>query len=478
MFKLKQPIFIVLILILVFYISGNIKGVYSDVAVKNYIKGKFYELNDNGAWSWFMDERAIVDREVLIVGSVRAAGAFKDKNKNGWGNIELSVFDLKNNKKKNIVLHKNLEQDDHCSPSLLVLPDGRYLAAYSKHSQEPKIYYRISKNPYNPFEWSPVVDQITPGKKTDWGGDNVTYCNLLRLSAKNNRLYLFHRGVGQDPNHLFSDNLGEAWSYGGRLYIGRDGYSPYTKYVSNGLDKIHFVATEDHPRKFNNSLYHGFIKNNEIYSSDGEIIGPLAASFNTTIDVTDLTQIYKGSSNAVAWITNIQLDSKDRPVVLFTVKVGDAGLPKGKGGMDHRFHYAKWNGKKWNEHEIAYAGSRLYPGEEDYTGLGAVDPQSTNTIYISTNADPVTGKPLISRTDGLRHHEIFRGVTSDNGKNWKWSAVTINSNVDNLRPIVPTYTDKKTILVWMRGIYKANRGEWTTKVVASILSPEDFKTVS
>ena len=50
--------------------------------------------NDNGAWSWFMDERVIVDNGRLIVGSVRAVGRFEDRTNAGWGNVELSVLDL------------------------------------------------------------------------------------------------------------------------------------------------------------------------------------------------------------------------------------------------------------------------------------------------------------------------------------------------------------------------------------------------
>ena len=53
------------------------------------------QLTDNGAWSWFMDPRAIVDRGRLIVGSVRANGRFADTNLPGWGNVELTILDLK-----------------------------------------------------------------------------------------------------------------------------------------------------------------------------------------------------------------------------------------------------------------------------------------------------------------------------------------------------------------------------------------------
>jgi len=137
--------------------------------------------------------------------------------------------------------------------------------------------------------------------------------------------------------------------------------------------------------------------------------------------------------------------------------------------MDHRFDYGRWDGSAWRVHEIAYAGRRLYAGEDDYTGLAALDPRNPNVVYISTDADPVTGAPLVSRADGQRHRELYRGTTGDFGATWQWEPITANSDADNLRPIVPKWTDPRTALVWMRGTYKNNHGEWTTKVVASIL---------
>ena len=77
--------------------------------------------------------------------------------------------------------------------------------------------------------------------------------------------------------------------------------------------------------------------------------------------------------------------------------------------------------------------------------------------------------PLVSRADGQRHRELYRGTTADFGATWQWEPITANSDADNLRPIVPKWTDPRTALVWMRGTYKNNHGEWTTKVVATIL---------
>jgi hypothetical protein len=446
----------------------------TDPTGTNYVRGHFHELNDNGAWSWFMDERAIVDSGRLIVGSVRANGTFRDNTNPGWGNVELAVLDLASGDRRAVVLHEKLEQDDHDCPGLLVLPDGRYLAAYSKHNQEPRVYFRISTRPHDPFAWAQETELVTPGVKGNSGNDSFTYCNPLRLAGETGRIYLFHRGVGKDPNYLVSDDNGRSWTYGGKLCISRHAYSSYAKYASNGRDTIHFVATEDHPRNFDNSLYHGFIRGGKIFGSDGKLIAPLAASSNTTVRVTDLTRLYQGGPTKVAWMTDFHLDARGRPVVLFTTQRDGAGLPRGQGGMDHRFHYARWDGKRWVEHEIGYAGKRLYAGEDDYTGLGAIDPQHTSVVYLSSDAEPNTGRPLISAADGERHHEIFRGETRDGGATWRWTPITANSTVDNLRPIVPVWNDSRTILVWMRGTYRNNRGEWTTKVVATVLKRSDF----
>src|SRR5215831_10539347 len=97
----------------------------SDTYGANYVAGKLVELNDNGAWSWFMDPRAIIDRGQLIVGSVRAVGKYQQNMDDPrWGNVEVAVYDITTGKAATTVLHQHLEQDDHDAPAFLVRPDG------------------------------------------------------------------------------------------------------------------------------------------------------------------------------------------------------------------------------------------------------------------------------------------------------------------------------------------------------------------
>ena len=237
----------------------------------------------------------------------------------------------------------------------------------------------------------------------------------------------------------------------------------------DGAGTIHFVATEDHPRNYDNSIYHGFIRDGNVHFSDGKLLGKVSTSTDVEIKAWDLTKVFQGDPDNVGWVIDLELDAKRRPYAVFSVQKDGRGLPPRQGGMDHRFHYARWDGAAWRVHQIAFAGTRLYSHEDDYTGLAALDPNDPDVLYISTDADPVTGAPLVSKADGMRHREIFRGVTPDAGATWKWEPVTANSDADNLRPLVPKWSDPRTALVWMRGTYRHNRGEWNTKVVALIL---------
>src|SRR5438034_9406661 len=120
----------------------------------DYVAGHLIQLNDNGAWSWFMDERAIVDDGQLILGSVRAVGDYRNDRDPDWGNVEVSVYDLASGIARHTVLHRHLQQDDHASPAFLALPDGRYLAMYSQHGVERRIYYRLSEAAHL-LRWGP-----------------------------------------------------------------------------------------------------------------------------------------------------------------------------------------------------------------------------------------------------------------------------------------------------------------------------------
>jgi len=414
-----------------------------------------FTINDDGGWCWFEDERVIVDGDRLIVGSV-ASGAH-DRARQGA--VEVTRYDLKSGRVSTFTLHRPetpAEQrqwyDDHNSPAFLLRPDGRILAMYAKHGSEAKIYYRISSRPHDTSAWD-AERVFVPSPSS-----RVTYSNLHFLARENGgkgRIYDFYRGFDNSykPSWMRSDDFGETWA-AGKVFIdvpAKFRHRPYVKYASNGTDTVHIAYTEGHPRNFDNSIYHIFYRAGQLYRSGGTAI----RSFEEGLKAPEEgTRIFRGDPNNVGWTSDLHLDRQGRPYLAFSVQKDSAGLPDGKAGEDLRYHYARWNGKVWEEHEIAYAGHKLYPGEDDYTGNISLDPQDPNTVFISTNADPVTGKPLQSKADGQRHWEIYRGASRD-GAHWTWTPVTRDSAADNIRPIVPIRKEGARILLWLQGKMRA-----------------------
>jgi hypothetical protein len=403
-------------------------------------------LNDDGGWCWFQDERALVVAGKLIVGTI-ASGSRDPTRK---GNVEATSLDLATGAVERFVLHERLQLDDHDSPAFLVRSDGRLLAMYSKHGGENRIYYRVSERPGNATQWR--EEQVfTPSASS-----RVTYSNLFRLPAENGgrgRLYNFFRGYNDSfkPSWMISDDDGETWIARG-LWIdfpSAANHRPYVKYASNGRDTIHFAFTEGHPRDFDNSVYHAIYREGAYHRSDGARI---KAVVDGPILPKEATRIFTGDRDNVAWVSDLHLDPAGRPVLVYSVQKNAAGLGPAHpdAGKDHRYRYAVWDGTHWRDHEIAFAGTRLYPGEDDYTGNACLDPRDPCVVYASSNVDIGSGAPHASG-----RYEIHRGVASDWGESWTWTPVTVNSHADNLRPVVPGGDFTGEVVLWLRGEYRS-----------------------
>src|SRR3989304_1781479 len=117
-------------------------------------------FNDNGAWSWFEDERAIVDavNGKILVSSVGNASGSGGSARSG--DIDLATLDLAGMSVSPFLLHDALQADDHNSAALLIPPDGRHLAMYGMHvaggEAGQQSYYRISANPGDASSWGAI----------------------------------------------------------------------------------------------------------------------------------------------------------------------------------------------------------------------------------------------------------------------------------------------------------------------------------
>ena len=416
-------------------------------------------LKENGGWCWFQSQRAVgVDSKVFFT-------SIAGDNHGDWdgGDLVATAYDTKSGKIQNYKLHAKFNRDDHAVAGLTLIEDGRLLAVYGKHGNDPLQRWRMTVKPGDITEWT--------DEQTFDVGASYTYSNVYQLPTENNRIYNFHRGRGFNPNCSISDDGGASWRYGWRLlqwtredlkgdprYTGLDGTRPYVCYASNGHDAIHLVLSDDHPRAYDNSIYHGYYKAGKLHASDGRPLGS-PASDRSSLTPRDFTEVFRGDADHVAWGCDIEVDNSGHPYVAFSVQVdgGEQRNQRAKGGLDHRYYYGRWDGNQWHVHPIARAGTKLYAGEDDYTGLVALDPHDPNTVVISTNANPDTGEPLISSADASRHWELFQGSTSNGGASWQWSALTSNSREDQLRPVIPDLPGEDRVILWTRGKLRSYR---------------------
>lgn len=422
---------------------------------RDLVVGNLIQFNDNGAWCWFQDERAVVDtqRGKIIVGSVAS-----DNGRGGGpreGDVEVSIFDLATGTSQIYTLKSGdshpsvFYADDHNAPGLLILPNGHYLAIYAGHNTEKISYWRIfdgtNWTPEQSFDWNSNI----PG-----GADfNTTYSNPHYMAAEGGRIYNFARGHFHGSQNLItSDDLGQTWTYRGVLATNQNvGYvNGYFQFWGNNNDRIDFVCTEYHPDNFNTSIYHGYIMNRMSFRSDGTLVdsvlydqwAPKSPDF-TPVFVAG-TVMPPGQTNTRCWSADVVRYDDGIVAVLFTTRVNDR--TDNDPDPDHAFFYARWDGNQWSCTYLGKAGKMLYSTQKDYTGLGALSPDDPNTIFISTPIDPRTGTNLTA-------HEIFKGTTTNHGTTWTWTPVTWKSVRDNLRPIMPKWDKNNRVLLWWRGDY-------------------------
>jgi hypothetical protein len=422
---------------------------------RDLVSGNLIQFNDNGCWTWYVDERALVDPDAkrVIVGCVEngngVGGVARD------GNISATFFDLQSRTVSKTTLKYALTSfgggDDHNAPGMTRLPGGKYLAFYTGHNADQHSYYSV----YDPITgWGPDTD-------FDWstqpGGDdfNTSYSHPYYLSAED-ITYNFSRGNGKSPNFLYSTNLGATWTYGGQLTTNDNiGYvNGYFKFWGNGVDRIDFLCTEYHPRDFNNSIYHGYISNHMSFRDDGTVMDTNIFDKLDLPQPQDFTPVFTagtvdpaGQTNYRCWNDDICRYSDGTITCIISTRLNnnvngsDANI-----NPDHAFFYCRYDGTHWSHTYLCKAGTKLYSSEADYVGLGSVDPSDPNIIYISTTYDP--------RTDTLLgNHEIWKGVSTNNGAGFNWTQITRDSDQENFRPIVPAWDRDHTALLWFRGTY-------------------------
>lgn len=377
---------------------------------------RFTSFTHDGAWCWFSDPRAL-----FYEGDHRRVYA-------GWvssqGDIVVGYYDLDTGAIQSEVLAERFQADDHNHPSLLVGPDGRLHVYFSKHATGEPILMVQSARPEEISSWEPTDTlDLNNTRRYEGYSDTYTYSHPVYLAAEQKH-YLFWRGSDFKPNMSISADGGESWSKSKIFILPPRKYRdrrPYLKVASNGTNTIHFAFTQGHPRRESaNSIYYMRYRRGQYQRADGSIIrgqGPEA----DPVRPTEADLVYDASQPGAskAWVWDVAYDgSTGHPVIVYARFPDDS---------THIYSYARWNGSRWENHELLDAGP-WFPEtpngetepEPNYSGGISLDHEEPDIVYLSRQKNGT--------------FEIEKWETPDNGATWDKTPVTRHSSNDNVRP--------------------------------------------
>ncbi len=399
-----------------------------------------YELTDEGAWCWFADPRSIAYKneegtlDFSIIGYIDV-----------HGNIKATQVNNLTNTVEEVLIRSNIQPDDHNNPTFLVLPDERIIVFYSRHTDEPCFWYRVTKKP---------GDLTTLGaEKCLNTANNTTYPSPFLMKNDPDNIYLCWRGIEWHPTiaklSLPDENGDLHFTYGPYQMVRSKGDSanirPYAKYASNGVDKIYVTYTTGHPdNEQPNWLYLNQINIADMTLEDinGNTLstienGPLAVNKK---DANQSFVVDMGEGNMRDWVWQTAIGEDGYPVIAMVRISG--------GKNSHDYYYVKWNGTEWVKTFLTNAGGHFHqtPGYEMcYSGGMAIDPDDTNVIYCSVPVEGVFGKV----------YEIIKYTMSEDGRSVvSTEQITKDSELNNVRPfIIPNSKGNDIRLMWMHGNY-------------------------
>lgn len=398
-----------------------------------------HTVASEGAWCWFADPRAT---------HYSNASHSIDMSYLGYidvhGNIRATQFNWLTNEKSDVLVRSFFQPDDHNNPTFLVLPDERVLIIYSRHTDEPAFYYRVSVKPGD-------ITQLGEEKRLATA-NNTTYPSPFLMSEDPTHWYLCWRGISWHPTIArltLPDENGDChFDWGPYQMVQSTGARPYAKYYSNGKDKLYVSYTTGHPDNENpNWLYFNVINikgEPTLEDIEGHRLstikdGPFRVNKSQEYKATyPLTVVDAPAQGIRDWVWQIALDQQERPRIAM-VKINDDK-------SHHEYYYARWTGSQWALTDVCDGGGKFHPSDTErcYSGGEALDPQNPGTMYVS--------RPTPGEYGNV--HEIWKYTISDDGRISSSEQLTRNSTKNNVRPyMLPNSQGTPLRLTWMQGDY-------------------------
>ena len=206
----------------------------------------------------------------------------------------------------------------------------------------------------------------------------------------------------------------------------------------------------------------GRISNGMSFKSDGTVVDAnifdtnCPVSRNFTLVFSNGTVLPPGQTNYRCWDSDVQRYPDGLIQGLIHARINETTQGNDSSiNPNHAFFFCRYDGTNWTTTYLCKAGTKMYSSEADYVGLGCLNPNDPNTIFISTRYDPRAIQPGAFDTNQPYSpaREIWKGVTTNHGASFTWTQITRDSMRDNFRPLIPAWDVNHTALLWFRGTY-------------------------
>lgn len=381
----------------------------------------------DGVWCWFADPRALVDQAALYVGWIDGEGNVMLGRRANWNHDDTRA------PLETVVVHEQLQVNDHASPGLFAHGDGRISVFYSAHNGDDAFVRTTGVA----ADLSSLGDVRRLEVEVE-GTHGFTYLSPRRVDATSSAIMLSWRGADWQPTFSWSHDDGNTWG-AARTLFRSPGERPYTKVAFDGRRRTHFAFTRGHPGEVaDNDVYYVAMEDGVFWGADGRLI---ADAEDLPLSPQHVDLVYDASQGgAPAWIWDVAGDANGDPVIVFATFAAND---------DHRYHYATWHDGAWQHHEVLAAGGYID---------GDLQPYYSGGIAL-LHDDP---RVMVASYELDGRFEIARLTTRSRGLTVDVDALTQRSSVDNVRPVFAL--GSRTAL-WLRGEYHGY-GEYALEVVA------------
>lgn len=317
--------------------------------------------------------------------------------------------------------------DNHSSPSVIVLPDGRLMVGAAHHAEVTSPSFWVSTNPEDITSWnSPMTPDAVIGA--------AQYTYIVMYPMADGKVYVFYRDYISGTN---TGRLGyttwdgvtlsnAGWTGRKILYTGATGHVPYWRIISDPAnDLIHVFVTDVEPDSSALGHFYFDIGAVMVHASDGT---PLTWNGTSTLlDWSDITLV----QGATCWSWGASVDALGRPAAVIMRDVGS----------DNAIDVARWRSGAWQVDEVVASVGGQVTGNQ-YASGAAIHHANPNLVYYA-------------KKDGS-HWEMFKARSVDDGATWSETQLTTGSTGDNLWPEVPHNAGVGLSGLWPCGAYTSD----------------------